>query len=181
MSGIIKPRVVNSLLINNELGQNFITHYSSAPIYGKYGTESYSMPTHLPINFSINGKSSNILQYPSFVINRLKFRFIIGDIDLQLYNYISKIILDNPQLFDEITGDDKLDQLIILLKFGEDNEFNSNSSLDVTLDEDDIPFLNIIESQDQSLSTEDDEDDQFENYLINEIAKITNRSNKINY
>lgn len=178
MSSIIKPRVVNSLLINNELGQDFITHYSSAPIYGRYGKQVFSMPTHLPINFSINGKSNSIL--PNYLNNKLKFKYLIGDIDMNLYKYISKLIFDNPQLYNEFTEEDILDEIIVSI-LNEKNKFNNNLSTDAILDDPDFPIVYTVGSPPRLFSTEEDEDEQFENYLTAEIAKVTYRSNKIKY
>ena len=100
MNGIIQPKVINSLLINNELGDNFITHYSSAPIYGKYGDLNFSAPTHLPINFNLNGYSQSIL--PNYLYNDLKLKFITGEIDPELFKNISQLLFENPELYIEL-------------------------------------------------------------------------------
>jgi|DEB0MinimDraft_6_1074348.scaffolds.fasta_scaffold53119_2 hypothetical protein len=62
MNGIIKPKIINSNLLNSEINNEFITNFSSAPIYGKYGDTEFFNSTFLRINFDNNkGQSNNIL------------------------------------------------------------------------------------------------------------------------
>lgn len=183
MSGIIKPKVVNSLLLNNELGQDFITHYSSAPIFGKYGKEVFTAPTHLPINFSINGTSNNIL--PNYLINSLKFKYIIGEINPKLFKYISKLIFDNPQLLNEFSEENTLNEIIASIH-NKKNEFNYNLSSDGILNEADIP-QNVSSKgalvSDAVLETllneSNNRDKELENLFTAEIDKINEKQNEI--
>ena len=131
MSGIIKPKVINSVLLNNEINSDFITRYSAAPIYGKYGDKVFINSTNLPINFSINGKSNSTISL--HLLNEIKLKYIIGEINSDLFIYLSKSFYEQPD-----PDNESLDSLIVnandsLLKYNissrviAGNEYYSNS------------------------------------------------------
>ena len=91
MAGIINPKIINATSTQN----NYITNYSSAPIYGKYGNTTFLNPTNLPVNFFIKGRSTSNYNVKSLdyykknfitdtIINKFKL-----DTDEKIINYLN--------------------------------------------------------------------------------------------